>query len=158
MHFDRCGKNPRLEHVRELAHFLSGALERFLFRDVVDAQHLGKITDVLHRCRDGFYVDAVAEEGANLYALLHLVQRLTNVDRNQPEESEREQRKGDRDDSECAQERCTARSRQRFADRTHLETLRRFRGGIADLERFLEWPRRRRGFCGVEDDATVIEL
>src|SRR6476646_3908899 len=158
MHFNRSGKNSGLEYVRELAHLPSGALERLLLRDVIDAQHLWKPTDVLHRGRDRFYVGAVGEEGANLDALLHLIKRLTNVDRNQPEESEREQREGDRDDSECAQKRCAPGSRQRFAGRAHLESLRRFRGGVADVERLVEWPRRRRRFGGVEDDAAVIQL
>src|SRR5450830_110438 len=91
MHLDRSWKNAGLEYVRELAHLLPRALERLLLRHVVDPQDFGKLTDVLHRRRDRFDVDAVAYEGANLYALLHLVQGFPDIDRDETEESEGEE-------------------------------------------------------------------
>src|SRR5450759_4507192 len=91
MHLDRSWKNAGLEYVRELAHLLPRALERLLLRHIVDPQDFGKLTDVLHRRRDRFDVDAVAYEGANFNPFFDLIQCLSNVDRDQTEEPEREQ-------------------------------------------------------------------
>ena len=88
MYLDRRRQNSCLEHVGELAHFLARAFECLLPRHVVNATHFRECADVLHRSGDVFYIRAVAQKGPHLDALLDLVERLPDVDRDQREQSE----------------------------------------------------------------------
>src|SRR2546423_9599502 len=157
MDLDRGGKNTGFEHVGKLTHLLPRPLERLFLRHVVDAQYFGKISHVLHRCRDLLDVAAVAHERANLDPLFHLVERFPDVDRYESEQSEREKRKRDRYDAERAQQRSAARSAECFPGGTHLKRFRATRR-IVHFDRLVDRPRRWWRFGGVEDDATVIEL
>src|SRR4051812_45869835 len=83
MNLDRRRENARLEHIGKLAHLLARALERGLLREEVDSQHFRKSADVFHRSSDILDVGAVAEESADLDALLDLLQRTPDVDGNE---------------------------------------------------------------------------
>ena len=100
MNLDRRREHARLENVGEFAHLPARALEGLLLRDIVDAIHLGKFSNVLHRGGDRLDVGAVAEKRAHFDALLHLVQRFSDVDGDEPEQSECEKRERDGYDTE----------------------------------------------------------
>lgn len=67
-----------------------------------------------HRRGDRLGGRRVREEGANLHARLHRLQRAADVERYEREEPEGEKRKGDGGDAQGAEHRRAAKAQQRL--------------------------------------------
>src|SRR6185503_2675406 len=106
-------------HVLEFAELLAGALERLVLRDDLDLRDFGIACDrIRHEC-DPLDRRTVGDEGANLDALLHLAQRVADVERDEAEQAEREEREGDRRDAERAQQRRATKGGECRLERVH---------------------------------------
>ena len=112
---DRPRKDASLEDIGKLAELAPRRGQRGVGRDVVGLRDLGKLLDVAHRRDDRFDGSCVGNEGADLDSRLDLAKGVPDVDGDQSEQTEREQRKGDRDDAERAEERCAADGQEDFA-------------------------------------------
>src|SRR4051812_6819500 len=119
MDVERRRQEFRLEHVAKLTELASCPLQRFFLRHQVDALHFRVLRDVVRGKRDLLDRRLLGDEGADLDPLLDLFQRVTNVHDDEPEEADREERKGDRRYAQRAQQRRAAKGEEGVANGWH---------------------------------------
>jgi len=87
-----------------------------VLRGVHRRLHLGKCFDVLERLRGGLDRGARQQIGYDFDPLFDAVQRVLEIDDDQPEEAQDEQREGDRRHREDGQQRRALEGEHRFAE------------------------------------------
>src|SRR3989441_1202002 len=105
-----------LEHVAELHQLPAGAPQGRIFAHVRRGLHLGEGLDVLLGKRDRLDRRAREQVRHDLHALGDAPQGVLEVDRDEPEQPDHEQRKGDCRHRERGQERRAPEREQRLAD------------------------------------------
>jgi len=106
-----------LHHVTQLDELGARPREGVVFRDVRRRLHFRKGFDVFERLRGCLDRSARQQIGHDLDPLFHAVQRVLEIDDDQPEEPEDEQRKCDRRHRKHGQQRGALEGEDRFAER-----------------------------------------
>src|SRR5437764_1517803 len=119
LHVHRRWEELRLEYVLELAELVPCALERLRLGDDVHSRDLRIFRDLVSRGRDCFDRGALGDERPNLDSLLDSHQRVLDVQGDEAEQPEGEQGERDCRDAEGAEERRTAKCRQRRTQCRH---------------------------------------
>src|SRR5439155_2097969 len=85
------------------------------------------------------------DERADLDAFLHLAKRVADVERDEPEQAEREQRKGDGRDAERTEQRCTSERREGGFEGEHQSSPIRTGAASAESNTSSPWLSSRQG-------------